>query len=146
MRPATTEGMAGSKTPQQEHVCLRELSVKGICVLCWRLFYFWLCWISVASWTSLVTENRGSSLGVVRGLLLLRSMGSGASVVAVCELSSTGSIVVVRGLSCSTVCGIFPDQGSNLSLLHGQADSLPLSHQGSLLFCCFLSIKEVFIF
>ena len=28
--------------------------------------------------------------------------------------------------------GIFPTQGSNLRLLHWQADSLPLSHQGSL--------------
>ena len=27
--------------------------------------------------------------------------------------------------------GIFPTQGSNLQLLHWQADSLPLSHQGS---------------
>ena len=28
-------------------------------------------------------------------------------------------------------CGIFLDQGSNLCLLHWQADSLPLGHQGS---------------
>ena len=28
--------------------------------------------------------------------------------------------------------GIFPTQGSNLCLLHWQADSLPLSHLGSL--------------
>ena len=28
--------------------------------------------------------------------------------------------------------GIFLTQGSNLQLLHWQADSLPLSHQGSL--------------
>ena len=28
-------------------------------------------------------------------------------------------------------CGIFQGQGSNLCLLHWQADSLPLSHQGS---------------
>ena len=28
--------------------------------------------------------------------------------------------------------GIFPTQGSNLHLLHWQATSLPLSHQGSL--------------
>ena len=31
-------------------------------------------------------------------------------------------------LSCSTACGIFPDQGSNPGPLHWQADSLPLSH------------------
>ena len=35
------------------------------------------------------------------------------------------------GLTCSVACGIFPDQGSNPSLLHWQTDSLPLSHEGS---------------
>ena len=39
---------------------------------------------------------------------------------------------VAHGLSCSSPCGIFPDQGLNPCLLHWQADS-PLSHQGSLL-------------
>ena len=34
-------------------------------------------------------------------------------------------------LSCLVACGIFPDQGSNPCLLHWQADSLPLSRQGS---------------
>ena len=37
------------------------------------------------------------------------------------------SPVVVHGCSCSMSCGIFPDQGSDLRLLHWQADSLPLS-------------------
>ena len=32
---------------------------------------------------------------------------------------------------CFAACRIFPDQGSNPHLLHWQADSLPLSHQGS---------------
>ena len=36
------------------------------------------------------------------------------------------------GLSCSEASGILPDLGMNLCLLHWQADSLPLSHQGSL--------------
>ena len=40
-------------------------------------------------------------------------------------------MVVARGLSWSMACGIFPDQGLNLCLLLWQADSLPLSHQGS---------------
>ena len=35
------------------------------------------------------------------------------------------------GFSCSIACGIFPDQGSKLCLLHWQADSSPLLHQGS---------------
>ena len=34
-------------------------------------------------------------------------------------------------LSCFTECGIFPDPGLNPCLLHWQANSLPLSHQGS---------------
>ena len=38
---------------------------------------------------------------------------------------------MVQGFSCSSARGVFPDQGSNLRLLHRQADSLPWSHQGS---------------
>ena len=45
---------------------------------------------------------------LLRRLLLLLSAGSGAG-----------------------ACGVFPDQGSNLGLLHWPADSLPLSHPGS---------------
>ena len=45
--------------------------------------------------------------------------------------SSTGSIVVVHGLSCSVACGVFSDQGSNPCLLHWQVDSLPLDRQKS---------------
>ena len=39
------------------------------------------------------------------------------------------SEVVAHGLSCSTACGLFPDQGSNRSHLHWQVDSYPLNHQ-----------------
>ena len=53
--------------------------------------------------------------------LLLRSTGS----------RRAGSVVVAHGPSCSAACGIFPDQGSNPCPLHWQADSQPLSHQGS---------------
>ena len=38
---------------------------------------------------------------------------------------------MAHALSCSAACGILPDQGSNLCLLHWQADSSPLHHQGS---------------
>ena len=48
-----------------------------------------------------------------------------------------GSIFVVHGLSCPLLCGIFPDQESNLSLLHWQADSLAMSYQGSLTYLFF---------
>ena len=52
-------------------------------------------------------------------------------------LGLMGSIVAAHELSCSVACGIFLNQGSNPYLLHWQADSLPLSHQGSPL-CAFL--------
>ena len=61
-----------------------------------------------------------------------RAQGFGSCVgsVAVAPgLESTGSVVVARGLSCSTACGVIPDQRLNLALLHWQEDSLPLSHQ-----------------
>ena len=44
-----------------------------------------------------------------------------------------GSVVVVQGLSCSTACGLFPNQGSNPQLLHWQVGSSLLSHQAVLL-------------
>ena len=69
-----------------------------------------------------------STGSVVLGLQQLQHVGS---VVVALGLQSTGSGVVVHGLSCSMACGIFLYQASNLSLLHWQADSLPLSHQGS---------------
>ena len=51
--------------------------------------------------------------------------------VAALRLHSVGPAVVKPGLSCPAAYGIFLDQGVNLCLLHWQADSLPLSHQGS---------------
>ena len=45
---------------------------------------------------------------------------------------------MVHRLSCSFACGIFLAQGLNLCLLHWQADSLPLSHQGSPCFYLFI--------
>ena len=69
--------------------------------------------------------NRGPLFITVRGPLsrplLLRSTGS----------RRAGSLVVAHRPSCSTACGIFPDQGSNPCPLHWQADSQPLRHQGS---------------
>ena len=38
---------------------------------------------------------------------------------------------MAHGPSCSTACGIFPDQGLSPCPLHWQADSQPLHHQGS---------------
>ena len=88
---------------------------------------------------TLAVVSRGHSPGAVHGLLIVavslaveRSLqGTWASVAAVPGHWSTGSVVVVHGLSCLMACGIFPDQGLNLCLLHWQEDSLPLTHQGS---------------
>ena len=54
--------------------------------------------------------------------------GTWASVVAGFSLQITGLVVEVHGLSCPVLCGIFPDEGLNLCLLHGREDSLPLDH------------------
>ena len=89
--------------------------------------YLWLCWVFVSvRGLSLVAASGGHSSSRCAGLslsrpLLLRSMCS----------RSAGSVIVAHGPSCSTACGIFPDQGSNPCPLHWQADSQPLHQQGS---------------
>ena len=75
---------------------------------------------------SLVAASGGHSSSRYVGLslsqpLLLQSTSS----------RRAGSVVVAHRPSCSTACGIFPDQGSNPCPLHWQADSQPLRHQGS---------------
>ena len=96
------------------------------------LVYFWLCWLFVgARGLSLVAESRGLLFSVVPGpLVALASLvgkhvlwGTWALLVAAPWLQGTSSAVVAHR--------IFPGQGSNPRLLHWQADSLPLSHQGS---------------
>ena len=68
-----------------------------------------------------------------------QALGMWASVAVVHRLSwcgslalTAGSVVVVHGLSCSMIHGIFLDQGSNPCPLHWQVDSYPQGHQGSL--------------
>ena len=101
---------------------------------------------------------RGYSLVVVHKLLIavaslvqvtgFRYLGL---VVVFPGLQSTGSVVVAQGLiSCPVACGIFLDQGLNPRLLHWQADSLPLNHQGLPLSCAFsiavyLAVKIFFL-
>ena len=83
----------------------------------------------------------GPSVGVYPGRflrwLLLRSMALGhtaARGLSGCSswLSSTGSVVVVHRLSCSPARGAPRIRHRTPCLLHWQADSLPLSHPGSL--------------
>ena len=75
---------------------------------------------------SLVAANGGHSSSRCADLslswpLVLRNTGS----------KRAGSVVVAHGPSCSAARGIFPDHGSSPCPLHWQADSQPLSHQGS---------------
>ena len=61
------------------------------------------------------------------------------------------SLVVAHGLSCSVACGIFPGQGSNLCLLHWQADSLPLTPSGKSLswmffITCWFVRRSLYVF
>ena len=87
---------------------------------------FFLCWVFVALCGLLITV-----------VSLLRSTGfrSMGSVVAAHRLWSTVSIVVTYGLSCSTACGIFPDQGSNLCPPAMEGGFLPPSSPAKCLIC-----------
>ena len=102
--------------------------------------YFWLHWVFIAAC--------GLSLVAARGEATLRhsaqashcgglsccgawALGMQASAFVAHGLQSTGSVVVVHGPNCSVACGILPDPGPNPCPLHWQADSQPLSHQGS---------------
>ena len=82
--------------------------------LIYLFIYFWLCWVFVSvRGLSLVVASGGHSSSRCAGLSLsrpppLRSTGS----------RRAGSVIVAHGPSCSTACGIFPDQGSNPCPLH----------------------------
>ena len=54
------------------------------------------------------------------------------SVIAALRLCSVGSAAVAHRPRCPAACGILLDQGLSLCLLHWQADSHPLCHQGRL--------------
>ena len=104
------------------------------------VYLFCLCWVFIALRAFLQLWQVGATLQLQRtAVASLGQWGTQASVVAAhmgsavvtCGLQSTGSIVVVNGLSCSATYGIFQDQGLNLCFLQWQADCLPLSHQGS---------------
>ena len=103
-------------------------------------YYYWLCWVSTAvrafpqlrragapNWDAPASHCSGFSCCGARASAscLTRAQESWPQVL------ENGSAAVGHRLSCSTACGIFPDQGLNPCLLHWQADSLPRSHQGS---------------
>ena len=80
-------------------------------------FYLWRCWVFFAVWACLCLQASHCGGFSCCGAQALRWVG----------FCSWG----MHSLSCSVTCGIFPDQGSNLCLLLWQADSVPLSHQGT---------------
>ena len=99
------------------------LATLGLCCCAWafsscgerRLLFVVVRGLLIAV-ASLVTEH---GLQVHR----LQQLWRVDSVVVARRLQSAGSVVVAHGLSCSAVCGIFLDQGSNPCPLHWQADS-----------------------
>ena len=82
--------------------------------------------------SSLVSAGGGSSLVALRSLLILAAPLVAEQSLGCVGFSSRSSRALEDRLhSCSTACGIVPDQGTKPCLLHWQADSLSLSHQGS---------------
>ena len=87
--------------------------------------YLWLLWVfTAATWAFFGCDKHGLLSGCSAWISPCDGMGSraGVSVVMAHGLWREGSVFVVDGLSCPEVCGIFPDQGLNLCLLHWQAD------------------------
>ena len=86
--------------------------------------YLSLRWVFIAvCGLSLVVASRDYSLAAMCRLPLVV-----ASPCRTWALGLMGSVIVAHGLSCSTACGLFLDQGSNPHPLHWQVDSHPLYH------------------
>ena len=73
-------------------------------------------------------------------MLRLQQLQHLASVVVAPEVYSLVSVFLAHGLNLP--CGIFLNQGLNPCLLQWQADSLPLSHQGSPISVQFSSVTH----
>ena len=76
-----------------------------------------LCWVFVAvCGIYLAAESQGYCLVAVYNLLIVVASLLWSTASRCAGFSSwqrVGLVVVARGLSCPTACGIFPDQGSN---------------------------------
>ena len=106
------------------YVCLAVLSLH--CCKCYSLVAVHELLTAVVF---LVMEHRLQAVGFSSW-----STWSSTSAVVDSRIQSTGLIVVAHEFICSAACEIFPDQGLNPCLLHWQAYTLPLNHQGSLLY------------
>ena len=92
-----------------------------------KFIYLWLCWVFVSVLgLSPVVASGGHSSSRCMGPSLSQPLSLWST-----GSRCTGSVVVAHRLSCSTACGIFPDQGSNPCPLHWPANYQPLRHQGS---------------
>ena len=82
-------------------------------------FFFWLCWVFIAVLGLPLVVGEGSTLCCDARA----SHGGGFSCCRAWALGHSGFSSFSSQLSCSAACGIFPDQGSNLCLLHWRVDS-----------------------
>ena len=112
--------------------------LRTLFIFIYLLIYFWLCWVFVASVGFLQLRRAGAILHCSVWLLIvvaslvaeyglqarrLQQLWHKGSVAVARGLQNEGSVIVAHGLSCSTACGIFRDQGPNLCPLHWQEDS-----------------------
>ena len=122
----------GSKHPAKCSVfsLLEFLKIKRLrgifkIIFIYQYFQFWLCWVFTAVQAALQLWREGFSLW---WLLLFWSTGS--RVYGLQQLWFPGSRQQAQYCD-AWACGILLGHGLNPSLLYWEADSLPLSHQGS---------------
>ena len=94
---------------------------------------FCLCWVFITAHRLSLVAASGAPLQLQVAFLAAEHRLTGFSNYSTRaqQLQLTASVVMILGLSCSTACGIFPEQGSNPCTMHWQVDSYPLHHQGS---------------
>ena len=121
---------------------LLENSVLHLFISELMIYFFLPCRVfSSCKKQRLLSSCGAQALIAVASLVALQGpWGTGASAVAARGLSSCRFWTLerrlngcaTRDLNCSSACGIFPDLGSSLCLLHLQADYWRLSLQGGL--------------
>ena len=89
--------------------------------------FFWLPWVFIAACRlSLAAASGGFSLVAEWRLLNAWLLLLQSHRLQYLQLTSAGSVIMAHRLSCSTACGIFPDQGLNpYPPPHWQVDSYP---------------------
>ena len=142
MSPALAGGFLTTAPPGKPYMAILKQISRIICQLelcllvylpIYLFIYLWLCWVFVAVHRLSLVAASGAATILRCGVQSSRcggfcccgawALGAWASVVVGRGLQSAGSVVVAHGLSCSTACGIFPDQGSNPCPLQWQVNS-----------------------